>query len=282
MVGLMITVFHDTPDGPQGFEATTDGNGHFTFFDLTPGAWRVVVEAPGYYPFRTTEEVRAGEATVVTYLVERGTYNPFDVTVTAERPRKEVSRIVLPAQVIDKIPGTWGDPLVAIQNLPGVARTPLFGGQVVVRGAAPEDTQIFVDGATVPNIYHFDGLRSVLPVGMLESIDFQPGNFASSYGRATGGIIDVRIKKLNPKRLGAYVDISLLDAGVYLEMPISTKAAVAIAVRRSYIDTLVAGGGTDDSGVKLVTAPRYYDYQLVANYRPANAHDLRLLFFRVR
>ena len=33
-----------------------------------------------------------------------------------------------------------------------------------------------------------------------------------------------------------------------------------------------------DSTVNLLTAPRYYDYQLVANYRPAAAHDIRALF----
>ena len=268
--------------GPQGFEATSDAAGHFQFFDLGPGEWRVSIEAPGYFPYRTTELVRAGEAIVVSYFVERGAYNPFDVDVTAERPRKEVNRIVLPAALADKVPGTAGDPLAVIQDLPGVARTPAFGGEVVVWGSAPEDTQLLVEGVTVPNIYHFGGLRSVLPIGVLESIEFQPGNFDSYYGRAIGGIIDVKLKSLHPKHITGYVDVNLLDAGFYVEVPLGDKAAVAFAARRSYLDALVnlAGGASDaTTGQDLVQVPQYYDYQVLANYHPTNAHDLRLMVF---
>ncbi len=35
----------------------------------------------------------------------------------------------------------------------------------------------------------------------------------------------------------------------------------------------------DDAPVNLITAPRYYDWQLLGNYRPAPAHDLRAFFF---
>ncbi|MEP6652130.1 MAG: TonB family protein [Myxococcales bacterium] len=276
--GMLVTAFREAVGG-EGFEATTDAEGRFAFYDLAPGPWRVLIESPGYYPYRTVEQVVAGQRTTVKYYIERGAYNAFDVTVTAEAPRKEVNRTILPSAVIEKVPGTAGDPLNVVASLPGVARTPLAGGEIVVRGAAPEDTQILVNGTVVPNIYHFGGLRSVIPVGMLEGIDFQPGSFNSYYGRAIGGIIDVRIKKLNPPRLGGYVDVSLLDAGLYLEAPIGPKAAVAVAARRSYIDVLLGSGNAEDTGVNLVTAPVYYDYQLVANYRPAPAHDLRLMVF---
>ncbi len=279
LVGVLVTVFRDTPAGPEGFEATTDATGHFQFYDLAPGDWRVSIESPGYYPYRTTEKIAPGEGTVVRYFVERGSYNPFDVTVTAERQRKEVNRVVLPATVIDKIPGTAGDPLNVLATLPGVARTPLASGEVVVRGAAPQDTQFLIDGTPVPNIFHFGGLRSVLPVGMLESIDFQPGNFSSFYGRATGGIIDVQVKKLKPDRVRGSADLSLLDAGLYLEAPITDKGAIAVAARRSYFDLFLIGSKPDDTGVNLVAAPAYYDYQILGNYRVAAAHDLRLFFF---
>jgi TonB family protein len=287
--GVMVTVFRedgvappggaaDVPAKPVGYEATSDASGRFRFFDLAPGDWKVLIEPPGFYPFRTTETIRAGEGVETTYYVERGSYNPYDVTVTATRPRKEVSRTVLSAQEIEKIPGAAGDPLAVVQNFAGVARTPV-AGQIVVRGSAPEDTRIFVDGVEVPLIYHFGGLRSVIPVGMLDAIEFYPGNFAPGYGRATGGIIDVQVKKLQPKKVGGYADVSLLDTGVFLEVPLGDKAAVAVAGRRSYIDYIIQAVVPDDSGVGLVTAPRYYDGQLLATFRPAPAHDLRAFFF---
>ncbi len=279
LAGVLVTVFRDAAEGEDavGFEATSDAEGRFAFFDLEPGPWKVLADPPGYYPLRTTETIAAGERTSATYYLERGSYNPYDVTVTATHPRKEVSRTIIGAAELDKVPGGAGDPLAVVQNFAGVART--FGGLLVVRGSAPEDSRIFIEGVEIPLIYHFGGLKSVVPVGMLDSIEFYPGNFTPGYGRATGGIVDVQLKREMPKKIGGYADVSLLDTGLYLEIPIGDKASVALAGRRSYIDFVLALAVPDDAPVDLVTAPRYYDYQLLATYRPAPAHELRLFFF---
>ena len=276
IVGVVVTVSRDG----AAYEATSDGNGRFVFFDLAPGTWHVDVEAPAYFPFRTGEEVRAGEKTVVTYYVERGQGSPLDVTVTVARPRKDVTHVVLTADVIDRVPGTAGDPLAVIQNLAGVARAPAGSGLLIVRGSAPEDTQIFVDGMDVPLVYHFGGLRSVLPEGVIDNIEFVPGNFSPEYGRATGGIVDVHLKELKPKRFGGYVDVSVLDTGVYLEAPLGNRGGIAVAARRSYLDAVItAAASGSGEPVRWLTAPVYYDAQLLANYRLSPAHDLRAIAF---
>ena len=149
--------------------------------------------------------------------------------VEAKRVRKEVSRTSLAIQEIEKIPGTFGDVLAVVQNLPSVARLQ-GGGQVVVRGSAPEDTLTFVDGIQVPSLYHFGGLKSVIPAGMLKGIDFYPGNFSVQYGRATGGILDVEVKELKPESLDGYADVSLLDAGAYLELPINKDLSIVTRI----------------------------------------------------
>jgi TonB family protein len=277
--GMLVTVFRDDGAKALGFEATSDATGAFKFTDLAPGAWKILVEPPGFYPYRTTETIKPGERVDVVYYVERGSYNPYDVTVTATRPRKEVSRTVISAQELDKIPGTFGDPLAVVQNFAGVARPPPFTGLLIIRGSAPQDSKVFADGAEIPLIYHFGGLRTVLPVGIIDSLEFYPGNFSPMYGRATGGVIDVQIKRVHPKKIGGYFDVNLFDAGLYLEAPVGDKAAFAVAARRSYIDVLLNAAVPSNAPVNLVTAPRYYDYQLVANYRPAPAHDLRMFIF---
>ena len=276
LAGVMVTVFRDEGGEASGFEAATDADGRFQFFDLEPGSWRILVEPPGYYPYRTTETITAGMRLNATYHLERGSYNPYDVTVTAQRPRKEVSRTVISAEEIDKVPGGAGDPLTVVQNFAGVARS--LEGFLIVRGSAPEDSQYFLDGSVIPFIYHFGGLKSVFPVGILESIDFYPGNFSPQFGRATGGIVDVRIKELKPEKVGGYADVSLLDTGVYLQMPLGDKGGLALAGRRSYIDGVLNLAVPSDAPVSLVTAPVYYDAHLLGNYRPSPAHDLRGFF----
>jgi TonB family protein len=282
LIGVVVTATRDASSGgaPQAFEATSDGTGRFAFFDLAPGTWQVDVEAPAYFPFRTSEEVRAGEKTVVTYYVERGQASPLDETVTAARPKKDVTHVVLTADVIDKVPGTAGDPLAVLQDLPGVARAPAGSGLLIVRGSAPEDSQIFVDGMDVPLVYHFGGLRSVLPEGVIDNIEFVPGNFSPEYGRATGGIVDVHLKELRPKRFGGYVDVSVLDTGVYLEAPLGDRGGIAVAARRSYLDAVInAAASGSGQPVNWLTAPVYYDAQLLANYRVSPAHDVRGMAF---
>jgi len=277
MPGVLVTVYRSEDGKPIGFESTTDAKGGFHFFDLAPGTWKLNIELPGYYPFRTSEDVVAGEATQALYYMERGSYNPFDKRVEAARPRKEVTRVVIDREIIDQTPGAMGDPLAAIQNYAGVARAPAFSGEIIVRGSAPKDTKVFVDGSEVPIVYHFGGLRSVLPTGMIDNLEFYPGNFSPYYGRAIGGIIDVTLRKLKPEKVGGYADVSILDGGLYLEAPIGDKAAIAIAGRRSYIDFLLSKAIPDNAPVS-VSLPVYYDFQALANYRPAPAHDLRLFF----
>jgi TonB family protein len=279
--GILVTVYRTEADGgaPVGFENNTDEKGVFHFYDLTPGEWKVRIEPPSYYPFRTTEEIRPGERVDATYYLERGSYNPFDVVVEAKRERKEVSRTVIEAAVIEKVPGAMGDALAVIQNFAGVARAEAGSGYIMVRGSAPYDTAYFFDGTFVPIVYHFGGIRSVMPTGMMDSLQFYPGNFSPYYSWVTGGIIDVDIKKLKPKKIGGYADVNLLDGGFYLEVPLGKKAAIAIAARRSYIDYIINAVLPSDIPVNALTLPRYYDFQLLANYRPAPAHDLRLFLF---
>lgn len=278
VAGAVVTVFRGEGQEASGFEAVTDERGRFVFYDLKPGKWKLLAEAAGYYPLRTAETIVGGQVTEATYYIERGSYNPYEVIVEADRVKKEVNRRTLTSAEIVKVPGTLGDPVQVVENLPGVARSPGIGGQLIVRGSGPNDTGIYIDGINVPIIYHFGGLRSVIPAQVIESIDFYPGNFSVKYGRATGGVFDAHAKRLAPDQVHGTLDVSLLDTSLYLEVPIGEDAAIAVAGRRSYIDFVLQAVVPDDSSVSLVTAPRYYDYQILGNWRPSSEHELRGFF----
>ena len=279
LIGVIVTVFQGEGEEAVGYEATTDRDGVFTFQDLPAGEWRILIEPKGYFPYRTTETIEAGQLTEGTFYVEKGSYNPFDVLVEAERGRKVVTRRTLKAEEIARIPGTFGDPIKVVQNLPGVARTNPLSGELIVRGSSSEDTKLYIGSVGVPLIYHFGGLRSVVPLGMIDSIDFYPGNFSVFYGRAIGGVLDVNLKELRPDAVHGYADINLFDSGVYLEAPLGDTASVAVAGRRSYVDFLLNAAIPDDALVNLITAPRYYDYQIAFNWRPHRDHRLGLFLF---
>ncbi len=276
VVGAKVTIFRGEGEEAEGYETETDENGRFAFTELEVGSWRLYSRPEGYYPIRLAENVQAGRRTVLVYRIEKQSYNEYDVLVKTDKVQREVSQTSIDAKQAEQIPGTFGDVLAVVQNFPGVARS-VLPGQIVIRGSDPSDTQIFVDGIDVPILYHFGGLRSVLPVGVLERINFYPGNFSVEYGRATGGVIDIDLKELAPQKWGGYLDTNILDSSLYLEVPITDKLAVAGSVRRSYLDQLIEPF-LPESG-NTFTLPRYQDAQLLASYRPSPAHQLQSLFF---
>jgi TonB family protein len=147
---------------PYGRElrVTSDASGSFKFPELLPGKYQVKIQASGYEPVVSEEDVVAGEAVEVKYRLAAPSEG-IEITVKGERPPREVTRRTLERREINRIPGTSGDALRSIQSLPGVARPPGIAGLLIVRGSAPQGTAYFVDGSDVPLIYHFGGIPSV-------------------------------------------------------------------------------------------------------------------------
>jgi TonB family protein len=269
--------------GPDGKERrlTTNGEGRFRAEDVPPGAYKVRIALPGFDPVDSTEEVVAGDETDVTFRLSPESEG-IEVVVRGERPPREVTRRTVERREIERIPGTSGDALRSIQSLPGVARPPGLAGLLIVRGSAPEDTQQFIDGAGVPIIYHFGGLSSVVPTELLERIDFYPGNFSARYGRAGGGIVDVALRspdtrcltvdgKPDPKgKSGCFHglgQVDLIDGRVLVQGPLPMKNwSFAAGFRRSWLDVWLKPV-LEQAGAGVTTAPRYYDYQLIAEHK---------------
>jgi TonB family protein len=202
----------------------------------------------------------------------------LDIDVEGERPPREPTRRVLEAQEITKIPGTNGDALRAVQNLPGIARPPGLDGALIVRGSSPQDSQVFIDKTNVPIVYHFGGLSSVVPSEMLERIDFYPGNFGPEYGRASGGVIDVGVRSPKKEGYGGLFQIDLLDGRLIAEGAITPDTRIMLGGRRSWVDAWL-GPVLEQSGADVSTAPVYYDYQAMIEHDVSHETTLRLFAF---
>ncbi len=318
IVGKVTTQLRDTPiegatitvTGPDGSTQTAKAgaDGTWKVEGLAAGAYKITVAAAGYAPQSYDETVDPGTESQVDLRLAREAIalpppttpdggvidvGPIEeVTVRGTRPPREVTKRTLEQRELARIPGTNGDALRAIQNLPGVARPPGFAGLLIVRGAAPQETGTYVDGTFVPLIYHFGGLSSVIPTEMLDRIDFYPGNFSTYFGRHTGGVIDVGAKdpevKKDPKshlvsaKAGVHglVQADLIDARALVQGPIGeTGWKFAVAGRRSYVDVWLKPT-LEQLGSSVTTAPVYYDYQLMLQKDwDQKKHNLRLFFF---
>ncbi|HEY6099381.1 MAG TPA: TonB-dependent receptor [Anaeromyxobacter sp.] len=256
--------------------ATTGPDGRFEA--EVPDATFTVIAAPaGHQRLEATVAARPGEQREETFYLERvGTGS--ETVVRAAPARREITRQVIPAEEVAKVPGSQGDTIRAVLNLPGAARPAYGGGQVILRGSAPGDSRFFVEGQEIPLLYHFGGLRSTVNPRFLEAVEFVPGNFPVDYGRATGGIIEVKLRDPASDVVRGDAGLSLYEAGASLEGPLGGGWSGGAAFHRSWIDTILPLFIPKDSNLSFDTAPRYYDYQLLAA-RKLGGQSLRLVWY---
>jgi TonB family protein len=203
---------------------------------------------------------------------------PIVLEVHGERPPREATAYVIEAEQARRLPGTNGDPMRAVENMPGVARPPGLSGELIVRGSAPQDSVIFIDGIAVPSAYHFGGLSSVIPSEALDRIDFRPGNFGPEYGRAMGGVIELGMRSPRADRYSGLVQFDSIDGRLLLQGPLGKRTRFLIAGRRSWLDAWMPHVLSDDD-VALKAAPVYWDAQLMLEHDLTRRTSARLFLF---
>jgi TonB family protein len=261
----------------DGASATTesDETGAFSLEEpIASGTYQVTVVLSGYERLYTDVTIGENEDIGLTlYLLPQGG-NPYETTVEAERDKLEVTRHTIDRRVMTSVPGTFGDPLRVIQNLPGISRAPYGLGVLLVRGSGPDDSGVYIDGHKVPILYHFLGGPSILNPEFLDQIDFYPGGFPVRFGRNTGGILDVSTREGKHDGVHGAADIDLIDSSVYARVPLGDRVTLSVAGRRSYIDAVLALLPID-----ATVAPVYWDYQARVDVDLPGADALSFMFF---
>jgi TonB family protein len=275
LAGIRVEVM-DT-DGKTVAEAYTDAQGSFAVRGLPPGDYTTRVSSTGYNALRSPETIKPREVLEVIYSLEAEYYDPYTVRTTAKRQRSEVSRQTLALDEIRRVPGTNGDPVRVVQNLPGVARAPFGIGLLIIRGSNPNSSAVFLQGDQIPLVFHFLAGPSVVNSEMLQSIDFYPGNFSAYYGRATAGVIDLNTRSPREDGYHGWAKVDFQDAGFQLEGTITEDLTFALSGRRSYIDQVLKLVIPDDAPATV--APYYYDYQAWLTYRGFDDHLLELFWY---
>jgi hypothetical protein len=267
---------------------TSAADGLWSLPELPPGHVHIAVSAEGRTGQEADEEITPGEETLVVLrlsalpvsaVADAGAHEVVEeVTVRGTRPPREVTKRTLEAQEIARVPGTNGDALRSLQNLPGVGLTPVFSGQLIVRGSAPQSTNVFLDGTSIPIVYHFGGLSSVVPTELLDKIDFYPGNYSATYGRGMGGMVDVLLRDPKKDGLHGVAQVDLIDTRLLVEGPIGAGWTFLAAGRRSWFDVWLEPA-LKRSGLGVSVAPRYYDYQVMVQKDLDTHSSMRVLVF---
>ena len=259
-------------------------DGSFRIDDLPPGDYQVRILGAEYGDQAQTETVGSGEVTEVVYRLSSAA-DPapeddglsFGATAVVDPPPREVTRRTITSDQLTSIPGTRGDAIRAVEILPGVARPAFGSGALIIRGAAPNDSQAFLEGIPIPLLYHFGGLTSFIQSRLLDRLDFYPGNFSARYGRKVGGILEVETRDPRGDGLHGVLELSVIDVGAFAEFGLGENASAAIGFRRSLIDIVFDNIVPDDIGVTQL--PVYYDWQAFVTWRPTDRDRIRLLSY---
>ena len=280
-------------DGAQAAQTlTTDATGAWRVEGLSAGTYHVTIRAVGRAPHEVDETVQPGEeATSVDRLaLEEAPPSATApnvpepdvevVEVHGEKPPRSLTKRTLDQREISRIPGTNGDALRSLQNLPGVARPPGLAGLLIVRGSAPQDSQYFIDGTPVPIVYHFGGLSSVVPTEMIEP----PRLLSRQLQRA------VRARHGRHRRRRAARAGGRSSSTAWRRSTSSTRACsrrgrsstpgwrFAVAGRRSYLD-LWLGPVLKAAQSSVSVSPVYYDYQAILERDLGKHSTIRFAFF---
>lgn len=166
--------------------AMTDFDGYFSFTGVQPGFVELRVSSVGYKTY-------VSEAVMVTNNNEVNLVIPLETTVVEVgdvivRPspfRKSVespiSARIISIQEIELNPGGNRDISRVIQSFPGVASTPAFRNDVIVRGGGPNENRFFIDNVEIPYLNHFStqgssgGPTGIINVDFVRSVDFLSG-----------------------------------------------------------------------------------------------------------
>lgn len=246
---------------PWTLGTTTDADGRFAIPGIPAGAVRVVVLREGLDRLEQEATVVGDAAVAIELYPPRDLDDDYRTVVTGDRSvqRGEPRSTLLSREEVQTLPGTQGDALRALQNLPGVARPPGGLGLLVLRGAPPWQSLTMLGEHPVPRAFHALPFAAVVQSEALDGLELMPSNAPARYGPLTGGV--VRLHPRRPRRDGTHghAELDIAGANASVEGPVGTGSYL-VAARRGWLDAVLAGAERviERQGFML---PALWDYQ---------------------
>ena len=258
--------------------ARTDPNGEFRFRDLPAGKYTLTASASGYrLPEDVVVTIEPGETTQLKIYLEQIAVELDEVEVTGERAASPVGRQSLRGSEIQRVPGSTGDALRALQALPSIGVANDFSGALYIRGGSDEDNLYYFDRVPIGYPYHFGGIVSSLSSEIIERIDVYAGGYGAEFGVDSQAVIDIYSRNKSIDSFRAKFNLNVLYSEGLLEGKIGERGFWYAAGRRSYID-LFLGSLSFDSGA-ITAFPRFWDYQVKGGYELNDKHQLSMNLF---
>jgi len=232
-----------------GLGATTDESGFFTLSNVPAGTWDLQVSYLGFAPMDTTITVADGRIYYrrISLMPTAVDLQTVDVSARQERARSTVNMSVrrLDPAELSVLPSISGEPDIAqyLTVLPGIVSSGDQGGQLFVRGGAPSQMRVLLDGLTIYNPFHSIGLFSVFESEAIQSVDVLTGGFQADQGGRLSAVLDIKTRTGHKKNWHGLVSASPFQARTLIEGPIvpstdekPNSVSVLLAGKLGYLD----------------------------------------------
>ncbi|HBH22768.1 MAG TPA: ferric aerobactin receptor [Cytophagales bacterium] len=261
--------------------STSDETGNYVIDNLEPGLYNVVVSYIGYQDFTAFEvEVTNSRETILNIALEEQSQELEGVTIVAsgfeKRVESPVSLRSIGTNEIKRAPGANRDISQVVRSLPGVASTPSFRNDIIIRGGAPSENRFYLDGIEIPVINHFQtqgssgGPVGIINVDFIKKVDFYSGAFPANRGNALSSVFDFVQKEGRNDKWTANFIVGASDLGVTLEGPVDPNSSLIFSARRSYLQFLFSALG-------LPFLPTYNDFQMKYKYNFDSKNQLTII-----
>ncbi len=260
---------------------TSDIDGNYELKGITPGYIELRVSSVGFKTY-VSEAIFITNARVANYEVqlEEQSIQIDEVVVKASTFRKSIESPISLRRInideIEKNPGGNRDISKIIQSLPGVASTPAYRNDVIVRGGGSGENRFYLDGVEIPNINHFatqgasGGPVGIINVDFIREVNFYSGAFPANKGNALSSILDFRQIEGNDERLKVKAAVGASDLALTLDGPISNNSNFIFSARRSYLQFLF-----DALGLQFL--PTYNDFQFKTHTNVGERNEITVI-----
>lgn len=227
--------------------ASADGNGYFQVAKIPAGTYHIVVSFVGYQPQEIEVVLKAGEIVTKKIMLTEGV-ELDEIEVKGEKQESlttiKMSQIKATKKEISAVPTVGGESDIAtyFQTVPGVVTTGDQGGQMYVRGGAPIQNKVLLDGMTIYNPFHSIGFFSVFDTDIIRTADIYTGGFNAEYGGRISSVMDISTRDGNKNNFEGKVAASPFGAKLMLEGPLykrksenSGSATYLLSGKTSYL-----------------------------------------------
>lgn len=206
--------------------AVADINGIFTIGKLQPGEYTLIISFVNYNTQKLNFKISAGEVTTKKIFLEPSSKQLDAVEISAEKQEAQntvkMSVIKATRKEISAVPAVGGESDIAtyFQTVPGVVTTGDQGGQLYVRGGAPIQNKVLLDGMIIYNPFHSIGFYSVFDTDIIQTADIYTGGFNAEHGGRISSIMDIKTRSGNKSDFGGKISVNPFGAKALLEGPL--------------------------------------------------------------